>query len=226
MTCGADGSGSARARTYDNSRRRAEVERQRSALIDALAAQLGQRDVTELSLASAADAAGVSLRTAHRYFPTRESRLAALAVHVDEQLGPIDHRLETVDDIPGFIRAAYRRAERNWAVTRALYRSAVGDQVRVRYLAGRRQRYAELLHTIGAPAKATRRASVAVSLLASSEAGMPLVDIHGLTAREAGEVAAQTAAAVIADLRTLAAPTPSTNRATNRATTSGARTEG
>jgi hypothetical protein len=38
-------------------------------------------------------------------------------------------------------------------------------------------------------------------MLASTEAGIPLVDVHGLTMEEAGEAAAQVVAATIADLR-------------------------
>lgn len=189
------------ARTYDNSRRRAEVERQRQAVVQSFVDQLMEPGTTELSISVAAEAAGVSARTVHRYFPDHGSRMHAVAEWVEEHFGPVEARLETVDDFPDWIRAGFRRGQKDQAVVRMLYKTGLGNEVRARYLAARRARYAELLTGIGAAPEPTRRAIAAVSLLASAEAGIPLVDVHGLTTAEAAEVAAQAVEAIVDDLR-------------------------
>lgn len=190
-------------RSYDNSGRRATVDRQRRAVVEALAAELlDAGGGGELSLARAAERAGVSVRTAQRYFPRPQDRVDAVVEYIAAAMGPVDHPLEVVDDVPGFIRAAYARAARHWEWTTALARLGAGNDVRIRLLEPRRRRYAELLSGLGADDEQTRRVVAMVSLLASSEAGMPLVEIHGLTVAEAGEIAADTAAALIDRLRT------------------------
>lgn len=194
-------------RAYDNRQRRAALERQRRAVLEAMAAELLDHGDPITSLRGAAARAGVGLRTAQRYFPDVESRVGALAEHLEQVMGPVDHPLETVDDIPGFIRAAYARAGRHWAWTTALARTGWGNEVRLQFVRPRRRRYAELLTGLGAPAELAERCTAMIALLASSEAGLPLVEVHGLSVEQAGEVAADTAAALIGSLRAAATDT-------------------
>lgn len=191
-------------RSYDNSGRRAEVAQQKRAVVEAFVEQLRDPSVAELSVRDAAAKVGVSERTVHRYFPDEAARMQALAEWIEEYYGDIDASLGSVDDLPAFVRAGFRRGQKDQHLLRLLYRSGYGNEVRTRYLAGRRARYAELLQSIGAPAAATRRATNAVSHLASAESTIPLVDAHGLSPTEAEEVVVQAIEAIIRDLRSRA----------------------
>jgi AcrR family transcriptional regulator len=188
-------------RSYDNTGRQAKAALTRAAILEAFVAQLGQPGVSDVSVPEAAERVGVSVRTVYHHFPDREARVAGLAEWSEAVMGPVDHPLAVVDDIPGFIRAAYDRARRFEALTRALYTTGLGGEARNRRLQSRRRRYRQLLDTIGAPRSATRRAAAVISVLATSEAGMPLVDIHKLSFAEAGAAAAAAAEAIITSLR-------------------------
>lgn len=172
----------------------------RDLILAAFANQLGQPGVVSLSLPLAAAEAGVGLRTVYHHFPDAERRLEALAEWADHELGPMPS-IEGVDDLPHHVRRTYARAAARVDLTRAIYVSGVAQDVRHRRLRARRNDIAALLTGLGAPAEATARAVAVVSLLASPEAAVPLVDVHGLTMEEAGESAAQAVAAVVADLR-------------------------
>lgn len=174
------------------------------AILAAFADQLGQPGVVELSLPDAAAAADVGLRTVYHHFPDRSSRMAAMAewaqAELDEQLGPLPP-IDGVGDLPDHVRRSYARAAWRMDLARAIFVAGVAEDVRARRLRARRLDIAALLTGLGAPGRPTERAVAVVSMLASSDAGIPLVDTHGLTMEEAGEAAAQAVAATIADLR-------------------------
>jgi AcrR family transcriptional regulator len=187
-------------RAYRSATREEQAAATRQAILLAFSTQLGRPGAGDISLREAAEEAGVSLRTVYHHFPDRESRLVGLAEWADEQFGPLP-AIDGVDDLPDHVRRGYRRADRNLELTRAMYVAGLADEVRNRRLRSRRLEIAALLTGIGAPAEPTRRAIAVVSLLASGEAGIPLVDIHGLDVLEAGEAAAQAVEAIVADLR-------------------------
>jgi AcrR family transcriptional regulator len=191
-------------RTYRSPMRAEQAASTRAAILAAFADQLGRPGVVELSLPTAAEQAGVSLRTVYHHFPDHDGRLTALGTwaqdELDAQLGPMPP-IAGVDDLPDHVRRTYARAARRVDLARATYLAGVAEDVRTRRLRARRLDIAALLTGLGAPAEATARAIATVSVLASSEAGIPLVDTHGLTMEEAGEAAAQAVAAIIGDLR-------------------------
>ena len=180
--------------------RAAQASATRDAILAAFADQLGQPGVVALSLPEAAAAAGVALRTVYHHFPAPEDRLVAVAEWAEQQLGPTPS-IAGVHDLPDHVRRAYARAARRVDLARAIYVSGVAQDVRTRRLRARRHDIAALLTGLGAPAEPTARAIATVSMLASTEAGIPLVDVHGLTMEEAGEAAAQSVEAIVADLR-------------------------
>lgn len=192
-------------RAYNSPRREQEAARTRAAILEAFAAQLGRPGATDLSAAEAAQAAGVSVRTVHHYFPDRRARVDALAAWAEEVFGPLPTPLERPDDLPAFVLAAYARAGRNMELTRAMFVTGVGNEIRLARLARRREQLHALLLTLGAPPDETRRAAATIGLLASSEAGVPLIDMHNLPLDEAAQAAAEAVAAIIARLRERAA---------------------
>jgi AcrR family transcriptional regulator len=185
---------------YRSPVRAAQASATRHAVLAAFAEQLGRPGAIGLSVPEAAATAGVALRTAYHHFPDAEGRLVAVAEWAEQQLGPLGP-IAGVGDLPDHVRRAYARAARRMDLTRALHAAGVAEEVRIRRLRARRHDIAALLTGLGAPAEPTARAIASVCVLASSEAGIPLVDVHGLTMEEAGEAAAQSVAAIVADLR-------------------------
>jgi AcrR family transcriptional regulator len=140
------------------------------------------------------------VRTVHHYFPDRHARVEALAAWAEETFGPLVAPLEAPEDLPMFVRAAYERAGRHLELTRAMYVTGLGNEVRLSRLKARRAKIQEILATLGADPMETRRAAAVVAMLASSEAGVPLMDIHGLDLANAGEAAAEAVEAIVARL--------------------------
>lgn len=188
------------ARPYRSVAREAHAEATRTAILRAFADQLGRPGATDLSPTAAAAAAGVSLRSVHAHFPDLTSRLAGVAAHVDEELGP-PPPIEGVDDLPEHVRRVHRRAAEHLPLARALATASRADTARARRTRGRHLDIAALLTGIGAPTEPTRRAIAAVCMLAELDALVPMVDVHGLEPDEAAEAAAHAVAAIVADLR-------------------------
>lgn len=207
-------------RPYHSPARDARTERTRDAIAAAFVAQLGREGRADLSAAEAAQAAGVSVRTVYHHFPDREARLTAAAEWVDRQLHPDEFVPRSPGDLTDLARRAYAASEAHDALVRAQYATAgLAGEVRTHRRARRIAQIETVLEGIGAPARPTRRAVVLVAHLVSAEAGIPLVDVHGLTHAEAGEAAAQAIDAIVADLERAA----NTDRGSATATDESAR---
>ena len=191
-------------RSYTSPQRREQAEATRIRILEAFAAQLGRPGATDINVTEAARDAGVAVRTVYHYFPDKQARVEGLAAWADEVFGPVEHPLETVDDLPGYTRAAYLRAQRHEALSRAGVVAGFSAEVRLTRMRRTRARIRELLEGIGAPAAETSRAAAVVAVLESSEAGFPLVEGHGLSFEEAGNASAEAITAVIERLRRLA----------------------
>lgn len=189
-------------RSYNNASRAAKAEASRSAILAAFAEQLGRPGATDVSVPEAAAAAGVSVRTVYHHFPDQHARSSALAEWVEQQFATLElPPLRTAADLADLTRALYARAAANTTLLRAQVAAGFALPVRLQRLAARRARIAEVLAAIGAPADLTRRATAVVMTLMSAEAGLPLVDVHGLSFDDAGTAAAEAVAAVVAALR-------------------------
>lgn len=187
-------------RPYHSPARQAAAAATRRALVEALASQLGRPGQTDFVMTEAAAAAGVSLRTAHLHLPDKRARVEAVAAWVEEALGEPVADPVSAAELPAFVRQAYARAARDLRLTRAIYTVGIGNEVRLARLAKRRAHIRRLLAEIGAPPADTRRAAAVICLLASSEAGIPLLDIHGLTISEAARAASDAVHAILEQL--------------------------
>ncbi len=184
-------------RVYSSPTRDAAAEKTRSDILEAFVRQLGRPGATDFSVAEAARAAGVSVRTVHHHFPDRRARVEALAAWAERAFGPLAAPLDEPRDLPAFVRAAYARAGKNLALTRAMYVAGVGNEIRLARLKARRAHIHALLSTLGAAPAETRRAAAVVAMLASSEAGVPLIDMHHLSLPSAGQAAAEAVQAIV-----------------------------
>lgn len=73
-------------RTYDNSRRAAQAEKRVEQILDAVMDILGSPE-RDLSVASIAQKAGVSVPTVNKYFPNRQAIFEAVQERIDERYG-------------------------------------------------------------------------------------------------------------------------------------------
>lgn len=109
--------------------RERQAEQVRETVLEAVLGQLEALDADDVSMASVAAAAGVSLRTLYRYFPDRASLLQAAGEYAFASLGvPVDvagpEQIST-----SFAEAAARLSARP-QLTRALVRTTAGRAAR------------------------------------------------------------------------------------------------
>jgi len=187
-------------RPYRSVTRDERAHATREAILAAIAEQLGRTDPTTVSIPTAAERAGVAVRTVYHHFPDPAARLAAVAAWIDDGLGPLPP-IAGAADLPDHIRRVHARGARRLDAVRALARAAPAEDERSRRRRARHLEIAALLTGIGAPAGPTTSATAVVAMLASPEAIVALVDVHGLAADEAAESLALATAAIVADLR-------------------------
>jgi AcrR family transcriptional regulator len=189
------------SRRYDSQLRREQAERTRAAILAAFAEQLGRPGAAELSIREAAVRAGVGVRTVYHYFPDRQSQLRALAGWIEQRLMPETYTPETPEDLLELARRLYASFRRNETLVRAQAVAGFAREVRTLRRRGRIAQIRSVLATIAAPEEMTNRATMIIAHLASSETGMPLLDVHGLSHEETERAVLQTIEALIADLR-------------------------
>lgn len=117
-------------RSYHSPLRAEQMDQTRERLLGA-ALRLVPQPGVELTVAEVAKAAGVSVRTAYRYFPTREALLDAFNAWCAEHMGRI--RLPaTLDELPAMIERLFRNYEDNRALMEATRYTKVGVELRLR----------------------------------------------------------------------------------------------
>jgi autotransporter translocation and assembly factor TamB len=115
-----------RRRRYDRTRRDAEARRRRELILDAVIAALARHD--ELSVPVLAKAAGVSVPTVYRYFPTREALMDAAQEAIGARLGRPDWPASP-EDFGARVEDRYRWFDANGVLIRAILASPLGGEV-------------------------------------------------------------------------------------------------
>jgi AcrR family transcriptional regulator len=139
-----------------------------------------------VTMPAVARAAGISLRTLYRHFPTRDALLHEAGAHVQSQLAlPID--IEDPADIPSTFWAASDRMAQHPQLARALARSVAG---RTAHAATRAARVGALQRalarlTAGLPEAQARQVTGVITHLCSSTAWVGVADESGLPDAEA-----------------------------------------
>lgn len=93
-------------------------EHTRREIVTAAAELLSTAPLSSLTNAAVASHAGISERTVYRHFPTREVLLAALACEVAARIDA-PPAPDSVDALPGYVRALYGRFEASAGLTAA-----------------------------------------------------------------------------------------------------------
>jgi hypothetical protein len=162
--------------------------------------QLSDPGRNTLSPSEAAVRAGVSVRTAHLYFPNLESQIAALSAWFDQHLNPGGMTpAARPDDLPRYFREIHANALAS-QLSRALATSSgeVWQTVRRSRRSKRLEAIRVAVEAVGAPAQATAM----VLRLSGADASWPLHDSYGLPLERIPDVIAHTVELILRDLRT------------------------
>jgi AcrR family transcriptional regulator len=190
-------------RSYVSPKREAQAAATRQAILDAFREQLVEEGRDTLSPTDAAARAGCSVRTVHGHFPTRESRIEALAESLEEDLYPEPIKLPTsVDQLPDHYRTIHRAALAS-PLTGALVGQTGSEwrDVRARRRAERLHAIRSLVLSIGAPADLTTDATAVLLTLAGAEVSIIMRDQIGLEEERIPDAVAHSVELIIADLR-------------------------
>lgn len=189
-------------RAYASPLRERQMKETKEAIFRAATEQLADHGLAEFHIPRLADAAGVSVRTVYRYFPTKDALLEAFAEWLDDQIGTpsaprdLDELLEGVETI-------FAAFDDNEDVIRSQWATPHGQAIREK---GRHRRLASIQAAVkeaipGLSAREQWQATAIFSLLHSSRTWQALRDDFGMDGREAGKVVAWALRALAAELR-------------------------
>lgn len=175
----------------------------RELILRAVADALQTEPVAEVSIPAVAEAAGVSLRTVYRYFPTRDELLTAAADWINETFLDGDPYVDDLAELAtGYRRGCERFAEHPGLVGAMAFTGA-GRSVRSKR---RAKRIANLRRAIdravpNLPAVERSRGLAALATLYSMESWLMMREDCGLSDAEATAAGAEGLESLIDDLR-------------------------
>lgn len=189
-------------RSYASPLRERQMKETKEAIFRAASEQLADHGLAEFHIPGLAEAAGVSVRTIYRYFPTKDSLLESFAAWLDDQIGtPSAPR--TVDELSEGVEVIFAAFDENEDVIRSQWATPQGRAIREK---GRLRRLSGLEATVNASAphlspREKRQATAILSLLHSSRTWQAMKDDFGMDGREAGRVVGWALRTLVADLR-------------------------
>jgi len=199
---GASASATAR-RTYESPLRERQMKETKEAIFRAATAQLADHGLAEFHIPGLAEAAGVSVRTVYRYFPTKDALLDAIAVWLDDQVGSTLRAPVGLDDLLDGVESVYAGFEDNADILRSHWATPHGRAIREK---GRVRRLAALGSVIRdafphlSPSE-HREVTAILSVLHSSRTWQAFMDDFGMDGRESGKVVAWALRTLVGDLR-------------------------
>ncbi len=178
------------------------MQETREAIFRATAEQLADLGATEFNIPRLAEAAGISIRTVYRYFPTKDDLLEAFAVWLDAQVGSVEPPadIESLLAAPEEVFPAFDERE---ALIRSQWVTVHGRTVRE---AGRRHRlaaYQKAMAEVMAdlPAAEARRYLALIAYLFSSRTWQTLKDEWGMSGAESGKATSWALRVLVEDVR-------------------------
>lgn len=178
----------------------AEVARQR--ILAAVAELIEHAGAEELTMPQVAAAAGISLRTVYRYYPTREQLLEAAGRWIGGELLRQGYP-ESLDDVADSFQAACGVFDRQPGLVRAMALSQLGREARG-YRRG--ERLAAIRKVLDdevgdLPESELRHAEAVLAYLHNMLAYATLREEHGLRGDEIGEALGWAIRTLVDDLR-------------------------
>ncbi len=179
------------------------MEQTRQMIIERAAELLADPTVSELTVADAAARAGVSVRTAYRYFPTKEALLDGIDDWMMRTAGAAPRYPDRLDQLPAMIRALYPSFDEHDAVLRASMRTPHGREARARRKAQQVRNLTKLVENEapGLDPVQQKRAAGALHAVLSADSYFNLRDAWGLSLDEAIESTLWGIEAIAARLR-------------------------
>ena len=178
------------------------MEETRVAIFQATAEQLADLGATEFNIPRLAEAAGISIRTVYRYFPTKDDLLEAFAVWLDAQVGSVEPPadIESLLAAPEEVFPAFDERE---ALIRSQWVTGHGRTVRE---AGRKHRlvaYQKAMAEVTAdlPAEQARRYLALIAYIFSSRTWQALKDEWGMSGEESGKATSWALRVLVEDVR-------------------------
>jgi AcrR family transcriptional regulator len=189
-------------RAMNVSLREEHAEATRVRILSAVADLLEAADPKELTMPSVAGAAGVSLRTVYRYFPTREQLLEAAGRWIGAELFRHPYP-RSLDDASERFAAEVAHFDERPGLVRALAVSRVGREVRAHR---RRERLDAIGRALrdevgGLSEEELRRAEAVIAYLHNMLAYTTLREETGLSGKDIGEALGWAIRTLVADLR-------------------------
>lgn len=178
------------------------MQETREAIFRATAEQLADLGATEFNIPRLAEAAGISIRTVYRYFPTKDDLLEAFAIWLDAQVGSVEPPadIESLLAAPEEVFPAFDERE---ALIRSQWVTVHGRTVRE---AGRKHRLAAYQKamadvTADLPADEARRYLALIAYLFSSRTWQALKDEWGMSGEESGKATSWALRVLVEDVR-------------------------
>lgn len=126
--------------------RRAHTER---SIIDAVHRMLADEHPASLSMPQVADAAGVSLRTLYRYFPTKADLVDAASRSFEIEVGTNLEAPNGIADVEPFLVAMWRAFDASLPAVMAQHATPAGRELRQRRLTRSREHLRGVLALVG-----------------------------------------------------------------------------
>ena len=187
-------------RAYNSPLREDQMEQTRLRLLETMAEMLADSS-EDVTVALVAERAKVSVRTAYRYFPTKEAMFDAFNEWFAQQWGTPPLPI-SMADLPEMAARLLESFDRNERMVRAARRSTAGTEVRKRRKAGQVKAMWRVIKDY-APhlddAEVTRINGVFMNLL-GSEAWLAMRDTLGMTTPECIQAVQWGIAAVVAKI--------------------------
>lgn len=190
-------------RTYQSPLRAEQMEQTREKILEAVLT-LTTEDPDDVTVASAAERAGISVRTAYRYFPTLESLLDEFNTWAAKRLGAVRPPSD-LESLPTFIGELFEFFERNDVLFRATRgrEKGMNASLRSRRKAEQRRWAEKTLASIteGMNERAAKKLAGVVHSLLSVDNFWNLTQVWGLTRQEAVEATVETVERLLAPYR-------------------------
>jgi AcrR family transcriptional regulator len=182
------------ARSYSSPIRDTQVQQTKERVLEATHALLAASGLDGFTLPKVAQAAGVSIPTVYRYYPSVDDLLREFLAWIRPRLGQTQERLLEISaaDVPHLPEENFARYEEHAAVLRALIDSRAFNQIRVGSVSDRAKRGAAVLRdkAPGWSDADLEAAAGAIYALNSPQAWRWLRETWGLDAAQASRGAA------------------------------------
>jgi AcrR family transcriptional regulator len=186
-----------------------QKERTRRAILDALAAEIVDSGMIDLSIQAVADRAGVTHRTVYNHFPTREALNDAFAAHVETVIAesstltqPPEANVD-VDGLPGVACIGHELFQEHASHIRAYVMMTMATGAAAQVFRERSRLVQTVLERELGPLEpgVARAVTSAIRLFLSSYGWYSMTEHHGLTSDEAGRLSQWALEQLIAAVR-------------------------